>query len=608
MTNSRKWHSWQPEVAVEPNAKHNGESRPQSEVNTPLPFAQVSGVLARPEEITVLIPAAGRVAEGVMALSNIACPAMVPVAGRPVIHWTLSYLRSLGLRDFVIAVSRRGMFIEDFVAYTFGQDSQITFMVPSKDGGLGLTVHELAERASGNASLVVLGDTHFQFADASELNGQSPIVLTSSVEESYRWCTVDVGPDQVVGALHDKEPNLPGPHQALIGVYYFPKTSTLRETSRLAVQEAESQSRITSMADILHRVASTSPIRALPAGDWLDCGNPDRQATSHRSLLQKRDFNDLSIDPVLGTITKRSRHVEKFVDEINFLRLLPPDLAVLFPRVIDYSIDWDDPYVTLEYYGYPSLAEIFVFENVDPGIWEQIFLHLREVITGGFMRRRRPLSEDALREMYIEKTQRRLNNMRGSPELLSLVAHEGSIVVNGQEIPNLCQLWERLEAEVGRLAQGVEGNVIHGDLCFSNILYDLRSRICKLIDPRGSFGAAGIYGDSRYDVAKLYHSVYGLYDFITNDLFRIDVQGTDVNLDICSRPQHEQIQERFEKVFFPTFDKREILLLTGVLFASMPALHYDTPLRQLAMYVRALQLFNEALTEQPHAKDPSQAV
>ena len=46
-------------------------------------------------DTVVLIPAAGRVAEGVMALSNIGCPAMVPVAGRPVIHWTLSYLRSL---------------------------------------------------------------------------------------------------------------------------------------------------------------------------------------------------------------------------------------------------------------------------------------------------------------------------------------------------------------------------------------------------------------------------------------------------------------------------------------------------------------------------------
>jgi len=135
----------------------------------------------------------------------------------------------------------------------------------------------------------------------------------------------------------------------------------------------------------------------------------------------------------------------------------------------------------------------------------------------------------------------------------------------------------------------------------------MRSRICKLIDPRGSFGAAGLYGDSRYDVAKLYHSVYGLYDFITNDLFRVEVDGANIQLDICSRPQHAHIRERFESAFFGTFDRREILILTGVLFASMPALHYDTPRRQLAMYARAMQLFDEAFQDNKPTETPLEA-
>jgi hypothetical protein len=120
--------------------------------------------------------------------------------------------------------------------------------------------------------------------------------------------------------------------------------------------------------------------------------------------------------------------------------------------------------------------------------------------------------------------------------------------------------------------------------------------VCKLLDPRGSFGTAGIYGDPRYDVAKLYHSIYGLYDFITNDLFRVSVDGAQVELNIRIRPQHREIQKRFEKVFFSEFDRREILLITGLLFASMPALHYDAPRRQLAMYARALELFGEVFS------------
>lgn len=569
---------------------------------TVAPSAENLAVRQRLADTVVLIPAAGRVAEGVMALSNIGCPAMVPVAGRPVIHWTLSYLRSLGLRRFAIAVSRRGMFVEDFVECSFGQDCEITFLLPSADGGVGRTVLDLAEQAGGQSALVVLGDTHFQFADPQILVRDEAAVLVDNVDDSYRWCTADTDAGGMITALHDKEAGLPGPLQALIGVYYFPSREQLLSAASEAVSIHEPRNERTEFADILEIVKRERPIRAVQAGDWLDCGNPDRQASSHRTLLQKREFNDLSIDSVLGTVTKRSRYVEKFLDEINYLRLLPPELAVLFPRVLGYSTDWQDPWVTLEYYGYPTLAEVFVFENVDPGIWERVFVHLRDILLQGFMRHRRPMAPEVLEDMYLGKTRSRLERLNASPELLALVRHSGQVSINGREVDNLPLLWDRLTRDVERLAENVQGCVVHGDMCLSNILYDLRSRVCKFIDPRGSFGTAGIYGDPRYDVAKLYHSIYGLYDFITNDLFHVHIDGNRVELDIRSRPQHQQIQERFEKVFFAEFDRREILLITGLLFASMPALHYDAPQRQMAMYARALQLFGEAYAPAPAAE------
>ncbi len=78
--------------------------------------------------------------EGLLALSNIQSPALIPVAGRPVIHWTLSYLRSLGLKRFKIAVARRGGFVEYFVNCAFGSDCEIEFITPEHAGGLGQTV------------------------------------------------------------------------------------------------------------------------------------------------------------------------------------------------------------------------------------------------------------------------------------------------------------------------------------------------------------------------------------------------------------------------------------------------------------------------------------
>ena len=552
----------------------------------------------------MLIPAAGNAPEGVLALSNITCPAMIPVGGRPVIHWTMRYLRSLGLSRYKIAVARRGMFVEDFVDCVFGGECDTRFMVPSRDGGVGRTVLELLEGVETSAALVVLGDTYFQFCDQNVIDDSGPFVLVHPVESSYRWCIAETDENGFVQELRDKEPGLPTPLNALIGVYYFPDVEVAQRAARAAV--ASSGEQRTELSAILDRVRSESPIRAIAAGDWLDCGNADRQALSHRVLLQKREFNELTIDAVLGTITKRSSNTEKLIDEINYLRLLPAELAVLFPRVLSYSTEWDDPWVTMEYYGYPALAEVFVFENVDPGIWEQIFIHLRDIMMKGFGQLQRPLPDGTLRRMYLEKTRQRLETLEGPAELLTLVSRKGTININGREVENLPQMWRRIESEVERLDSAALGTVIHGDLCLSNILYDLRSRICKLVDPRGNFGDSGIYGDQRYDVAKLYHSVYGLYDFITNDLFKIAVNGHQVTLDIRSSPRHQQIRERFERVFFQGFDRREVLLITALLFASMPALHYDAPQRQCAMYVRSLQLFDEYFSNSPASSESSE--
>ncbi len=552
--------------------------------------------------MTVLIPAAGSVPESVIALGNIGCPAMIPVAGRPVIYWTMSYLRSLGLRRFVIAVSRRGMFVEDFVDCTFGKDCEVSFIVPQVNRGVGRTVLELAECVRTPSALIVLGDTYFQFADPAVLSSPDAAVLVQPIDDPYRWCTVEIAPDGHVTEWHDKEPGLAGPQQALIGVYRFPDAAELRAAAEAADERAAADNRRTELADILKIVAAARPIRAVDAGDWLDCGNPDRRDSSHRSLLQKRAFNELTIDSVFGVVTKRSRYVEKFLDEINYLRLLPPELSVLFPRVVNYSTDYHDPWLEMEYYGYPTLSEVFVFENVDPAIWEQVFVHLRQIVLQGFMKIRYPLASVALDEMYLGKTRKRLENLQGPLELVSLLSEE-EVIVNGRRLKNIPALWDQLTVDVARLAANVQGCIIHGDLCLSNVLYDLRSRVCKLIDPRGSFGPTGIYGDPRYDVAKLYHSVYGLYDFIVNDLFHVSASGREIHLEIRTRPQHELIRRRFEKAFFEHFDRREILLITGLLFASMPALHYDAPGRQLAMYARALELLDEYFASAPAMPD-----
>jgi hypothetical protein len=178
-----------------------------------------------------------------------------------------------------------------------------------------------------------------------------------------------------------------------------------------------------------------------------------------------------------------------------------------------------------------------------------------------------------------------------STQLGALVHDPRGITVNGRNCPPLRSIFEEVEAALPEIAGDRRQGIIHGDMCFSNILYDLRSGICKFIDPRGSFGQSGIYGDQKYDVAKLYHSVHGLYDFIVNDLFTVRVEGREVTLTVHRRQEHERVREVFESVFFPDFDRRHVKMITALLFLSMPALHYDAPRRQLAMFATGMSLF-----------------
>ena len=89
--------------------------------------------------------------------------------------------------------------------------------------------------------------------------------------------------------------------------------------------------------------------------------------------------------------------------------------------------------------------------------------------------------------------------------------------------------------------------VLHGDFCFSNILYDFRSSKIKTIDPRGMTpdGHQTIYGDICYDIAKLSHSVLGLYDWIVAGYYEVSIKNNKIKLEIADGGLHRETQQVF---------------------------------------------------------------
>ena len=96
-------------------------------------------------------------------------------------------------------------------------------------------------------------------------------------------------------------------------------------------------------------------------------------------------------------------------------------------------------------------------------------------------------------------------------------------------------------------------------------------------------------------MAKLAHSVIGLYDFIIAGRYAIesDSDGYEsIRFEIDQRLA--SVQKIFLDVpFIADVPVREIMPLTVLLFLSMLPLHNDRPERQKAMLLNAVRLYKE---------------
>ena len=142
-----------------------------------------------------------------------------------------------------------------------------------------------------------------------------------------------------------------------------------------------------------------------------------------------------------------------------------------------------------------------------------------------------------------------------------------------------------------------QNSLMHGDLCFSNILYDFRSKRIKVIDPRGIdfYGNHTLFGDHRYDIAKLYHSVGGYYDLIVAGRYSVvELSLNDYQFSVFESEIHLKLLSEFEdNLIKKGFSLIEVLAINVHLFLSMLPLHVDDPKRQHALLLNAVRLYEK---------------
>lgn len=341
------------------------------------------------------------------------------------------------------------------------------------------------------------------------------------------------------------------------------------------------------------------PFTILHSQNWFDVGHSDNYSKATTSVAA-RSFNSIEIDEQRGILKKRSENKEKLVNEIRWYLRIPNKLQYLLPRVYDYSLDLTDPYVSMEYYGYHTLHESLVFGDLPLVKWQAIFQKLLFAINdmGKFtVTGERNQFEAALRDIYLQKTFDRLDMMRNEPDFHSFF--EKIITINGKEYRSLNEYIKMLPQLIEKLVVDTfigQFNIIHGDLCFANILIEDTYDFIRVIDPRGKFGTFDIYGDARYELAKLMHTLEGKYDFIIEDMFDIDVIGNTIEYHV--HKQIDNITNVFLDVFRESIDNiQAVRLIEATLFLSMIPLHSDYKQRQFAMLVTGVMLLEQVIRE-----------
>jgi dTDP-glucose pyrophosphorylase len=204
--------------------------------------------ISRPK--TAIILAAGKTTPVLSALFGKTSSAMIPVNGRPIIHWSVRYLREFGIERVVVGAREEDDRLSRLMAQCFPEAPFCELVFIKEDRGAGYSLLCcLKSLPLTEPVLVVLGDTLFQFPTGSDEFFSSSFVMVSPVEDSLRWCLAEVDAAQRVLGLIDKPADNPNQWPALIGVYYLDKPAAAH--NRLAELAAIQNNKTLQLSDAL---------------------------------------------------------------------------------------------------------------------------------------------------------------------------------------------------------------------------------------------------------------------------------------------------------------------------------------------------------------------
>lgn len=414
------------------------------------------------------------------------------------------------------------------------------------------------------------------------------------VSDKWTYFNIEKG---VLKEIYDKKKSFNqsiNKEKLFVGVFYLSDAAAFKICLDKAFVDNEEI--VSAFYRALRFYSEIHPLVEIKTSNWFDIGHADRYYNA-KLEVKAREFNHIDIDKNRGILTKYSDDKDKFIGEIKWYLKLPADIEYLRPRIFNYSLEYRRPYVSMEYYAYHTVHELFLNGDLSIYQWEMIFDRIRFICHD--MKRYKVVDNNikpALEDMYLTKTIQRFDKLKEDKRFSEFFGKP--IRVNGTVYKSLNAIVDILKDIIPKMLYDVEEfNIIHGDLCFANMMIDNNFSFIKVIDPRGKFGAYDIYGDSRYELAKLFHSVDGKYDYIIKDLFELKHEENMIKFSLFDKDREFDLYQVFLDVFQEEIgnELKKIELIEALLFLSMIPLHRESFNHQLVMLGTGLEILNRVI-------------
>lgn len=485
-------------------------------------------------------------------------PAFLPISNRRLFELQVENIRKLNnLENIYLSLPKSFYIDQKDVALLTTLDVSVLRM---PDGlSIGESILTALEELSGEGPVRILyGDTLI-----SDLPALMDCVAISETNDHYDW--------MIESSDIDKE---------LVWSGFFSFGSIEKLLSSLRQNNF-------SFIEAVRYLLSIGEIKKHKVYGWFDLGHINTYFQARSKLTTERSFNSLKIEN--NVVTKKSSDVSKILAEANWFKTIPSSIKRLTPNFIELN-ESSEPTYSIEYLYYMPLNELAVHGKLPLSSWKVVLEACKEYFNSARMNE---LSSNSVllkqrQELIVDKTYKRIQAFIGT----SPVKVDVPVVFNGKLLPSIVDI-------VSTLIKSAEKSSpifspVHGDFCFSNILFDSRARSVKLIDPRGisDSGEVTIYGDLTYDLAKFYHSAIGFYDFIISGCYELELNNQNIEFEIHVSEDMLHLKELLVKVnFLPDYKEKDVFPLVILLFFSMLPLHSDNYDRQCALLANALRLY-----------------